>query len=1145
MSAHNPKVDDIKVTEARLREGAVAKALLERMTEAAVMRINEMSQDEMKQWGQVLKDSKANPEAPCPALEIRDAAAEILLRSDAPIRVTGPGDGATPAQALAQSEAPREGHHEEGGRQPIVLPRRIEQVSRQCTSSPTVGEAHTSNNRPKEVESPGEGGVRDAVSAVLPGALSNEEKSATKTTRNEVMLLEEARKQREERFEHSIGLEHWSWCRQTITLQHATEKGGPFKLNALFHWKRQTSLITHRAAELAGLRGEEKKKVRVNTIVHGEVTSTCAYWVPLEDWRGETAYLKARGVDYIAALPGKKYDQEDLRGFPQLVAAWDEQVESRGQIQLMIALDNWRYMPVRLVDGPAGGTDQYGLEDMKFLARTQFGKRFVLLDALDAFEVIPPETGDGREEKNGIQADAREVEEEPAGGDQIPHRSNTGELSVSKASSASSVDTTGEETSEVSRLKRATKRGFGFLSVDQEMRLREASTGARDTEEIVYGADCQARKLCEGILTSDPMLIIVAIEVSIQKLIKEVQETKELEEGATSKGSTNPIDSNRCTPPLPHSTGSESQVDPIQGPVFPKEESESAKEPQADGPLSDTKRVKEEAKKDHAYLSPDQENRVKKAASGFTNSTEELIRNANGEARLIHQKGAHTSSASAGAAIEEIVRILVDALVRCKDRKKMDEQIRREEEWIENEVERKMKERRFEDEVSRRVREEMDQRSKRRAEEIREIGRAAQRGWGFLNPDQVKQISRAAISTLQEPKRSQHRIDSRARRLCRENPAMSLSVLQAHVDEMAHDLVKELQRGQGSVGAGLNHSNGPGGNDPSSQEGYRACLPGGIPRGENRETESEKLGNPPDLAPGAMKNESEGRPWFSGLCADYVLFKRDWEKCCGEQARSTSQAELVQRFRENCMDEKTARHLKEAGSMTEVWTMLDDLYYVTKGLMVEFQGLTAIKKRQFEQQYDHYFLIQYSICAADEARQGHLLLVFANIEEMLRALPHREKTLWWDAWGHMGSRDLGSTFSAFVEERLDWSLAQMTGTGASGAKPTLTPTKNHKQDDGAGYSKRVKRGDGHEVGVRSPRTVRSPAERNVARPGGHAGRKDAPATVNFGDKPAGRWPTAALRGVTDRFTGSRPETPRFPGYRAYADDAIFRPGGAN
>ena len=166
-------------------------------------------------------------------------------------------------------------------------------------------------------------------------------------------------------------------------MQHANEKGGPVKLNALFHWKRQTSLITHRAAELAGLRGEERKKVKVDTIVHGEVTSACAYWVPLEDWRGETAYLKARGVEYIAALPGKKYDQEDLRSFPQLVAARDEQVESRGQIQLMIALDNWRYMPVRLVDVPAGSTDRYGLEDMKFLARTQFGRRLVLLDALE------------------------------------------------------------------------------------------------------------------------------------------------------------------------------------------------------------------------------------------------------------------------------------------------------------------------------------------------------------------------------------------------------------------------------------------------------------------------------------------------------------------------------------------------------------------------------------------------------------------------------------------------------------------------------------------------------------------------------------------------------------------------------------------
>ncbi len=101
----------------------------------------------------------------------------------------------------------------------------------------------------------------------------------------------------------------------------------------------------------------------------------------------------------------------------------------------------------------------------------------------------------------------------------------------------------------MSRLKRATKRGFGFLSVDQEMRLREASTGARDPEGIVYRADCQARKLCQGILTTDPMLIIVAIEISIQNLMKEIRETSELDKATAGKSNINPIGSDK-SPPL-------------------------------------------------------------------------------------------------------------------------------------------------------------------------------------------------------------------------------------------------------------------------------------------------------------------------------------------------------------------------------------------------------------------------------------------------------------------------------------------------------------------------------------------------------------------------------------------------------------------
>jgi hypothetical protein len=49
--------------------------------------------------------------------------------------------------------------------------------------------------------SPSDGEMKDLTSAVLPDALSNKKESASRTTRDEIMSLEEARRQREERFE--------------------------------------------------------------------------------------------------------------------------------------------------------------------------------------------------------------------------------------------------------------------------------------------------------------------------------------------------------------------------------------------------------------------------------------------------------------------------------------------------------------------------------------------------------------------------------------------------------------------------------------------------------------------------------------------------------------------------------------------------------------------------------------------------------------------------------------------------------------------------------------------------------------------------------------------------------------------------------
>ncbi len=47
----------------------------------------------------------------------------------------------------------------------------------------------------------------------------------------------------------------------------------------------------------------------------------------LEDWNGEIIYLKARGVDYIARLPGNERPLGEYEQFPQLAGTRDEQAE--------------------------------------------------------------------------------------------------------------------------------------------------------------------------------------------------------------------------------------------------------------------------------------------------------------------------------------------------------------------------------------------------------------------------------------------------------------------------------------------------------------------------------------------------------------------------------------------------------------------------------------------------------------------------------------------------------------------------------------------------------------------------------------------------------------------------------------------------
>jgi hypothetical protein len=123
----------------------------------------------------------------------------------------------------------------------------------------------------------------------------------------------------------------------------------------------------------------------------------------LEDWRGKTVYIEARGIDYIARLQGCENPVRWHDQFPKLAAACDGQAEKKGHINLMIALDNWSWMPVRQACQLMGRQDQDKMEDTRLLAQTQLGKRLVMLRATDACELIMPELADkGYEEPRPI-----------------------------------------------------------------------------------------------------------------------------------------------------------------------------------------------------------------------------------------------------------------------------------------------------------------------------------------------------------------------------------------------------------------------------------------------------------------------------------------------------------------------------------------------------------------------------------------------------------------------------------------------------------------------------------------------------------------------------------------------------------------------
>ncbi len=99
-------------------------------------------------------------------------------------------------------------------------------------------------------------------------------------------------------------------------------------------------------------------------------------------------------MDYIAQLPGKEDPTKWYDRFPGLAAARDKEAEEKAPIEMMIAHDNWKWMPVHQSSWLTERQDEAKAKDRRVLAHTQFGKRLLILSDVEASGIIPAEEGD-------------------------------------------------------------------------------------------------------------------------------------------------------------------------------------------------------------------------------------------------------------------------------------------------------------------------------------------------------------------------------------------------------------------------------------------------------------------------------------------------------------------------------------------------------------------------------------------------------------------------------------------------------------------------------------------------------------------------------------------------------------------------------
>jgi hypothetical protein len=139
-------------------------------------------------------------------------------------------------------------------------------------------------------------------------------------------------------------------------------------------------------------------------------------------------------------------------------------------------------------------------------------------------------------------------------------------------------------------------------------------------------------------------------------------------------------------------------------------------------------------------------------------------------------------------------------------------------------------------------------------------------------------------------------------------------------------------------------------------------------------------------------------PYFDGTLKEYPKFRRRRHTFQDLYHKATPQRELVNLFRENCLEKTEADRLGCEETMAGCWRVLDPFYsrptQYAQDLMSEITATRKIQHSEYEKLFEYYALIRGNITEARKANLMEALLTQANIALMEQPLPAREIKEW-------------------------------------------------------------------------------------------------------------------------------------------------------